>query len=258
MLCAKRKSDSKTAIAIDEPKGKGPYACPACESEVILRKGSIRVSHFAHKPPVTCTYGIGESDEHRRCKIAIFTALQTLPNVSKLQLERFLKTVRPDVSCYIGKTPVTIEVQISSLPLEVVIHRTAEYARLGIYLLWVSPWNPELESERYTPCVWEKWLHATYFGRVYYWRAASWLTPVHFEKHYLHVEEKSWYESGGNEVVVGGYDRTSKRYRTPRKGKDVFIARDFHPIEKEPWEGGGLKIPACRLWMDSQSLKKWD
>ena len=30
------------------------YSCPACESEVILRHGDLRIAHFAHKPGVGC------------------------------------------------------------------------------------------------------------------------------------------------------------------------------------------------------------
>lgn len=64
MLCAKRKSDGQVEIARLEARPFAPFCCPECDSEVILRVSSVRLSNFAHKPPVTCEYGKGESEVH--------------------------------------------------------------------------------------------------------------------------------------------------------------------------------------------------
>ncbi len=151
------------------PKSHGPFRCPDCGDEVILKTGKRTVNHFAHVNPLACLYAENESDEHRRCKMEIFLALQKEPHVRNVALERPLGTNRPDVSAEINGVPVAIEVQISSLSLETITQRTMEYARKGIYVLWLLQWTPALDAQRYTPRLWEKWIHAAYFGRVYYW-----------------------------------------------------------------------------------------
>ena len=55
------------------------YACPDCKKDVILRKGEIRVPHFAHyKSDNPCTYyeRPGESQIHKDAKLALKTILE--------------------------------------------------------------------------------------------------------------------------------------------------------------------------------------
>jgi len=169
MLSASRKSDGQTVTAYLESKANGPFVCLQCREEVILKTGRHRTNHFAHANPIACKFLTGESEIHRRCKMEIFEALQKEPRVCNVALERALGEVRPDVSAYINGVPVAIEVQISSLSVETIMQRTIDYFRKGIYVLWLLQWTPELDAKRYTPRLWEKWIHACYFGRVYYW-----------------------------------------------------------------------------------------
>jgi hypothetical protein len=55
-----------------------------------------------------------------------------------------------------------------------------EYARKGIYVLWLLQWTPTLNARRYTPRLWEKWIHAAYFGRMYYWIEGLTVASYHF------------------------------------------------------------------------------
>ena len=55
------------------------YSCPDCKKDVILRKGKIRVHHFAHyKSDNPCTYyeRPGESQIHKDAKLALKTILE--------------------------------------------------------------------------------------------------------------------------------------------------------------------------------------
>src|SRR2546426_7526415 len=142
MLSAKRKSDGQTVTAYLESTSNGPFTCVVCNEEVILKTGRRRVNHFAHANPIACKFAVGESDQHRRCKMEIFEALQRQPGVNKAALERPLGIVRPDVSAYINGVPVAIEVQISSLSPETIAQRTRDYAIKGIYVLWLLQWTP--------------------------------------------------------------------------------------------------------------------
>jgi competence protein CoiA len=205
MLSAKRKSDGQIVSAYFESKRNAPFACPECNEEVILKTGRLRVNYFAHANPIACKFATGESDAHRRCKIEIYEALRQMPGVRNAALERRLELVRPDVSAVINGVPVAIEVQISSLSMETIMRRTIEYARDGIYVLWLLPWTPKLDRERYAPTVWEKWLHVAYFGRVYYWTSGLSVVPYRFEPHYGVVPRKTWYSNNGEKMVAGGY-----------------------------------------------------
>jgi competence protein CoiA len=249
MLCAKRKLTGETITAYLAAKTHAPFICPECCDEVILKTGNVRVNYFAHTNPLACRNEAGESEDHRQCKMQIYEALRRMPGVDKAALERPLGTNRPDVSAYINGAPVAIEVQISSLSLETIKRRTMEYTRKGIYVLWLLPWTPALADKRYTPKLWEKWIHAAYFGRVYYWVERLSIVPYQFEPKHKTVPQKTWYSKDGKKMTGGGYSHRSKRYRTSIRGKTLNLVNDFIPCERDWWEGGGLTIPSAKLFM---------
>lgn len=199
-------------------KGDGPFRCHCCASIVTLRRGGIRAAHFAHQPPVTCEYGAGESEEHRRCKIEIYTALARHPLVTKCEMERNLTSVRPDVSAYIGRTPVAIEVQLSTLSIEKIRDRTTEYARKGIYVLWLPLYTARLKRELYDMRPWERWLSEAYDGRVYYWRDKLNVVPIRFRDYYTIVRGRT-----------RDYRKLS-RLKVPQAGDALSLVEDFHPV----------------------------
>lgn len=100
------------------------YFCPKCRKDVILRKGRIRIPHFAHRPDPNCNWGLGESEEHRQCKTEIFDALLKVANVKNVILEHSIGASRPDVYAEIDNRPVAIEVQLSKLSLDEIKRRT--------------------------------------------------------------------------------------------------------------------------------------
>lgn len=252
MLSARRQSDGQTVTAYLESKTNGPFACLVCNDPVVLKTGKRTVNHFAHVNPLACRYAENESEEHRRCKMEIFQAFQKEPGVHNVALERPFGTNRPDVSAYINGVPVAIEVQISSLSLETIAYRTIEYARNGFYVLWLLQWTPELDAKRYTPRLWEKWIHAAYFGRVYYWTEGLSVVSYHFDPHLKSVPKKSWYSPKGKKITAGGYSRRSKRYRTAIRGRTFNLATDFGPRNRDWWEGKDITIPAAKLYVDRQ------
>jgi competence protein CoiA len=212
----------------------------------------LRVHHFAHKPPVLCSFGLGGSEAHRKCKLSIYDALRKAEGVSDCELEKNLGDCIPDIFASIRNVPVAIEVQISNLTMEEIIRRTEQYNRASISVLWLSLLNGRLDEMKYAPRAWEKWLHATYFGRVYYWLGDSTVLPVHFNDYMLQIEGGTWHDESGDEQCGGGYEKRSLRYRTPQQGKAVDIAKDFRATPRRQWSGGSIEVPSCRLYVDKQ------
>jgi competence protein CoiA len=240
MLTAKRQSDDLKVTAWEASRDQGPFLCHCCDQVVTLRRGSVRAPHFAHQPPVTCEYGTGESEEHRLAKLAIYESLRADARVTKCEIERNLGTVRPDISAYINNVPVAIEVQLSSLSLDRIKYRTAEYARRGIYLLWLPLYTEALKGELYRPRPWERWLHAAYFGRVYYWLEGLRIVPIHFRDYYASVRGRT-----------RDYEKLSQR-KVPLAGREVGLIDDFRPVQREAWVNKYISIPQSKLLMDRQ------
>lgn len=250
MLSARRKSDGQTVTAYFENKRNGPFACLQCNEEVILKCGRNRVNHFAHANPIACKFAEGESDLHRRCKMEIFQVLRTMPGVTDVALERPAGENRPDVSASIHGVPVAIEVQISSLSVETIMRRTIDYYRSGIYVLWLLQWTPALDQPRYAPKIWEKWIHAAYYGRVYYWLEGLTVASYRFEPCLKSIPKAIWHSVGGKSTTVGGYTRKSKRYRTAVRDRTLNLATDFAPKQRYWWEGNGVKVPDAKIFLE--------
>ncbi|MDM8551740.1 competence protein CoiA family protein [Desulfobacterales bacterium HSG2] len=243
-------------------KSQGPFSCPECKSEVILRKGKVRAHHFAHKPPINCIYGVGESQKHLIVKRQIYEALLNHPNCSRCQLERRLKGVRPDISLYVGDTRVAIEIQKSPIDIDDIYRRTQRYTELDVYLLWILPDDSPLtffhkgeETDVHRIKEWEKYLHAIYWGRVYYWQRNALVSPYHFDKFETWVEESNWYSEDGDEMSAGGYYRETKSLKVPSTHNELHIADDFQPITRPQWSAKNWTVPNAKLWIDTS--QKW-
>lgn len=241
MLTAARQTDRRKVAAWEVERSEGPFLCFCCGQTVTLRKGEIKAPHFAHLPPVTCEYGAGESEAHRLCKIALYENLSAHPRVRKCEMERDLGTVRPDVSAYINDVPVAIEVQLSNLSLTKIRHRTIEYARKGIYVLWLPLYTPALRQELYSPRPWELWLEAAYFGTVYYWLDGLKIVPVHFRDYYTRVKG-----------LTKDYQKLSRK-KVPLSGEPLRLTEDFIPLKREPLVGAHLSVPQAKLFAGARS-----
>ena len=241
MLTAIRQTDGRKVGAWEAEKGGGPFECFCCRRVVTLRKGRVYAAHFAHQPPVSCEYGAGESEEHRRCKIALYEALAADPRVGKCELERDLGTVRPDVSAYVRGVPVAFEVQLSSLSLERIVYRTGEYARKGTYVLWLPVAHEGLRRGLYGPRPWEAWLHAAYFGKVYYWLEGARVLPVTFRDYYAQVRGRT-----------RDFQKLS-RLKVPVAGRPLSLLEDFEPLRRAAWSSARLSVPAAKLFVGARA-----
>jgi competence protein CoiA len=242
MLCAIRQRDRLRVAAWDQQKSDAPFSCPLCVEETILKKGTMKVHHFAHKPPITCEYGRGETERHRDCKLTIYEGLRRHRHFRDVEIEKSMGTVRPDVSGLMAEIPFAIEVQISALTMDQIIYRTGEYAKKGIYVLWLALYQAALEEKRNSPRVWERWVHATYFGRVYYWVHDLEAVPYHLGECIEFSE-------------FCGHKKLFKRFKVPKKGRAVSLADSFIPRYRAvEWRSRRLVVPVSRLLIDTQRV----
>src|ERR1044072_9783916 len=111
MLCAIRQRDRQQVAAWDQHKSDGAFSCPLCVAETILKQGTMKVYHFAHKPPITCEYGRGETERHRECKLTIYEGLRRHKGFRDVEIERSMGTVRPEVRDRMPASPkITVRV----------------------------------------------------------------------------------------------------------------------------------------------------
>lgn len=241
MLTAIRGRDGWKFIARYAERADGPYICAVCNKEVLLKKGDIKTNYFSHRPPITCSLGVGESEFQMNAKMAIFDALQPEPNVTDLEIEKHFGSIITDVFARINGVAVAIEIPRSNQTVADIVSKILAYHELGIGVLWIGLPTDVLVVDRYSPKDWEKWIHTAYYGRLYFWIGGQTFAPVHFG-HY--------HENGPDG------ERVSKRLRAPLKGVPVSLSKDFRLVKKEPWSSAEVSIPPCTLYMDKQ-LKWW-
>jgi competence protein CoiA len=251
VLTALRHSDGLKMVARDAERADAPFSCASCAAEMTLKKGPLRIPHFAHKAATVCRVGAGETEDHFLVKLAIHDALREEPNVAHVELEKRLPGAVADVFAVISGVPVAIEVQRSVLGVADVAARTANYHRLGIAVVWVALPDSDLSFSRYSPSAWERWCHAACFGRVYYWVQGQWLRPVHYAPVSLHVPQQTW-RKAGRDFSAGGYDRRSRLWVRPAAGEPVSLSAHFQRRVRPAWSGGKMVVPDCTLFIDRQ------
>lgn len=126
------------------------YSCPICDQEVRLRRGQIKVAHFAHCRGAGCSYGEGETEEHLLGKVQIYQWLAQ--RGIQVQVEYYLPKIaqRPDIMFQWRRQPVVIEFQCSPLSIQRISERNQGYHSLGIHPYWYlgSPYQRRLGNEK--------------------------------------------------------------------------------------------------------------
>lgn len=245
-------------------RSEAPFFCKECLKEVVLRKGRVRAHHFAHKAPVTCQYGLGETNEHHKAKRGIFEALKINPNCSYCELEQKVNNVIPDIYAIIKEIPVAIEIQRSNMTVQDVYDRTVARHKNGLSVIWVIPSIDQLKifrEDHQDVCRVPKWLeciHAMGFGRIYVWSGnGETVIPIHFDKFTRYIPEKDFYNSDGEYMTAGGYDKTLKDRKivTYAPKKIIDIGTDFYSRKRDYFYTKNYSLPSCLIWRDS--MKSW-
>lgn len=122
----------KTIHAEDAIKD-STYFCPSCHHPVFLKKGNLRIPHFAHQQAECLGVSEGETAEHLALKQHFFRWGQQFQQ--DFQLEKFLPEIqqRPDLLY----KKLAVELQCSPLAVERLKVRRAGYHRSSIEDWWL-------------------------------------------------------------------------------------------------------------------------
>ncbi|MGL4373247.1 MAG: competence protein CoiA [Turicibacter sp.] len=119
-------------------KQKNKYSCPYCKTDLILKVGDKRVSHFAHK--VKCCYegGENESFEHYQAKQLLCEWLEKL-GADHIEQEEVMQKINriADISFNYKKEKYVFEIQKSQISDDLYLQRSHDYKSLGIKIIWI-------------------------------------------------------------------------------------------------------------------------
>lgn len=234
MLMAKGE-DGRRRLATRTKKNQGPFYCPECQDQVILKKGEIVIHHYSHRAKSRCAYA-HESQLHLRIKLQVAAALRKAGH--KRRIEAVRGDQRADVLWKHPEGLIAIEVQVTKLPWEEVRRRTREWNDKDCAVLWLLPPPIPRASKKprdtYATSPFERYLHTLYVGRVYYWHD-PYFVPVHFE----------------TRSTQDRYGRT----HWPRCNRLVEVGEwlepdDFQIIERPAWQAPRYSLPQCQLAFD--------
>lgn len=249
----------------------GPFLCRECLSDAVLRKCTEKRDHFAHHARLSPAISEGETVLHQGCLDEILQALKLrfpAGNWAKnrpvaAKPEKKLGTVIPDISGRLGgpkDQPLVIEAQVSFLSITTIIKRSQTYTKRGIPILWIVPLTDDLGQTPFRPRLYERYLHAMYFGRAYYWQPGfgTQILPVHYGVAERHIPLSEWYDKEASEErSAGGYDKAYKVIKRPVPAPKLDLASEFHPLRRDefrPWNERKT-VPPLLIWKDK--LADW-
>lgn len=133
-------NQNKHVLAHEEgKKNKVHYLCPVCKGSVCLKKGEIKLPHFAHLQSEKCqVFSEGETEEHLIGKRLLYNWFiqQGIP----CQLEAYIPSLkqRPDLVIWLSSDqPCAIEFQCSPLSIKRLKERTKGYKNAGYTVYWI-------------------------------------------------------------------------------------------------------------------------
>lgn len=146
-------------IAWDVDKTNAPFSCPECGKECLVKKGEVKVHHFAHLAATTCT-NAGEGEHHMAAKQFFYNNLKKYVSV---ELEKVLDEVRADVYFEYKGKKVAIELQDSAISIDEIKRRTLAYNKQGVVVWWIClDWKLARINMVTKVKKWQRYLYKTY------------------------------------------------------------------------------------------------
>jgi len=262
MLVAALKSDR---IEADIAERGLEYVCPKCWCSVILKRGRIKIAHFAHKPPTDCTWAKGETQAHLQAKKMFRDSF--VSRSLRAEVEFIVPSLpndrRADVMVWSPSgQQAAIELQHTSIQPEAIEKRAFSYALEGIAQAWIPFLPPKIMAraetgkgsgnlfvEKYPARRFERWAHAFHFGRLWFYDPTQKvLWRGHFNDHQIWVYYSDFYSSDGEEMSAGGYPRFSKRWKDLiLRGPYTVDQVKIKIRQRKAWQTDRYRIPAGRV-----------
>jgi len=130
--------------------------CCKCDGFVHLRKGGLKIAHFAHFPnqqSPKCS-SLNESQEHLECKSFIAKLLESRYSSENVYPEHTIESGQEaDILLELSKNKVAFEIQFSQQSQEKWEERTNLYKKHGIIPIWILGFRKgidELKKDRYS------------------------------------------------------------------------------------------------------------
>lgn len=208
------------------------YVCPECRLEVVLKRGRIRIAHFAHRPPTNCEWAKGETPAHLQAK-KLFRdtfAAHGLRSEVEFVVPSLPNDRRADVMVWLPTgEQVAIELQHTPIGIQEIESRSFSYATAGIAQIWIPLLRPKVLDRaefctigkrhlvlirKYPARPFERFIHALHYGELWFYNPADCaMWSGHFDKHQIMEEERYWRNESGEEMSAGGLPYISKRWK---------------------------------------------
>ncbi|WP_339163761.1 competence protein CoiA family protein [Siminovitchia sp. FSL W7-1587] len=113
------------------------FYCPVCKEPLVLKAGSVRIPHFAHRIKSQCFTTEPESARHLQGKKDLFRFC--LKNGYESTLEQYLPEIqqRPDVLAIRNGRRYAIEYQCTPISIRSIQQRSDRYLKIGITPIWI-------------------------------------------------------------------------------------------------------------------------
>lgn len=162
-------AQEQLVVAFNTKDKNADYFCPECGERVILKRGNIKIPHFAHAVNSHCSYGQGETQEHLEVKRYLYEYFRQRGIEVHLEFREW-DDIRPDVAAKINDNWVGFEVQKSVIDISKIQERMRRNEEHGVYVIWILPQNMYdviKDGKNFYLSDWQKYLMKLYYGNLY-------------------------------------------------------------------------------------------
>lgn len=132
------KNQLKAYVNATDAQRADQYFCPSCSGKVILKRGALKVAHFAHCSHSCAAFSEGETNEHLAGKRLLVRMWQQVTPQVELEAYQADLRQRPDVLCnFTTGQSLALEFQCAPLSISQMIHRSTGYQNAHFKYLWL-------------------------------------------------------------------------------------------------------------------------
>ncbi|WP_281164226.1 competence protein CoiA [Liquorilactobacillus sicerae] len=136
MLIAENSAGNKVTAFEALNSANQQFSCPICHGMVILKKGELRIPHFAHYHQCPL-HEEGETVEHLAGKIKLLANFSQAGYYCKLEVYLSKIKQRPDLLVDLNGKLLAVEFQCAPLKLATFKQRTLGYVNQGLRYWWI-------------------------------------------------------------------------------------------------------------------------